>query len=432
MALSAITALALALVAGLLVWGGLSTGPGALTARRDLTYLKPFEEAVADLREAPGLRYRDTATAGITERDITVTASGSQFGRTGSGVRRHDQDVLRVGGREFTRWRVDPAPGRPTEGGKPAAEKPGAWTVGSHGASVILEEVLDNRPPPARLAALLSQALAEQADSRREPGEARRGLTVNGTPARALDTSAGRLLITQRTPHRVLRLQPYDLSERADALRDGETPTDIPQVTIGPLAGHSSEGLDLTVIDKDAVDAMFDTLLEYTKQLKDATDQGISFQLDGSGDVKCGPGGCTATQKFRGRVTTRAKARITGGTVTAVMDAAFTIGDRPAGRCTSRRGTFALAGSTVSGTLTCSEPAAGPVYTSVAAQRKADALARSRATGRPVRYSIPFRATTLVDARALAAVEVKRLVERVERERAAVARAASGRGASAS
>ncbi len=430
--LAATTVLALAFVAGLLAWGDLSTGSGAPTARRDPAYLKPFEEAVADLSEAPGLRYRDTAIAGITERDITVTASGSQFGRTGSGVRRHDRDVLRVGGKEFTRHRVDPAPDRPAGDGKPAAEKPGAWTVGAYDTSDILKEVLDNRPPPARLAAQLSRALAEQSGSRRQPGEPRRGLTVNGTPALGLDTSAGRLLITRHRPHRVLRLQPYDLSEMLDAWREGETPTEMPRVTTGPLAEHSSEGMDLTVIDGDAVDAMFDTLLEYTRQLKDATDQGIRFRLDGSGDVECGPRGCTATQRFRGSVTTRAKSRITGGTVTAVMNATFTIGDRSAGGCTSRRGTFPLSGSTVSGTLTCSDPGAGPVYTSVAARLKADALARSRATGRPVRYSIPFRADTLVEARALAAVEVKRLVERVERERAAVARAASGRGASAS
>ncbi|MER6609172.1 polymorphic toxin-type HINT domain-containing protein [Streptomyces sp. NPDC000927] len=417
--LAAVGALVLALVGGLLTWVDSSSSESApAVARRDL---RPFEEAVDDLGGADGLRYRDTAIAGITERDITVTASGNQFGSTSSGIKRHDRDVLRIGRKDFTRWKVDPVPDADSASGTkaPGKKAPGAWTVGFYGNSDILDEILDQRPSPSKLAAQLSHALQVLADApRSDASTPRRTTTVNGTPALGIDTSAGRLLVTRNKPYRVLRLEPYDLSETIGKWRDGKRPTEVPRVTTGPLADGGSEGMDLTPIVGDAVKAMYDTLVAYADQLKDASDQGINFTLDGSGDLNCGSGGCTAHQKFTGKVTTGARSRVTDGKVTAVMSATFTIGGQSAGRCTSSRGTFPLSGNSVSGTLTCTNPGAGPVYTSVAAKYRADALAESRASGgRTVRYSIPLRASTLIDARALATVEVKQLVDRVRRER---------------
>ncbi len=408
-----ICSLALGLVAGLLTWMNSSSEYDTSTAKRNL---KPFEQAVDDLAKAPGLRYRDTAIAGITERDITVTASGSQFGTTGSGNKEHDHDVLRIGGKTFTRWQVDPAPGKDVE---PDTRTPSDWLAGFYGNSDILDEVLDQRPPPPKLAAQLSKALEELRDvPQPDATEQQQPLTLDGTPALGIDTSAGRLLITKQEPHRVLRLEPYDLSELAERFRNGGAPTEIPQVTTGPLADSNSEGMDLTPIVGDAVTTMFDTLEKQAKQLNNARETGITFTLDGSGDVNCGPAGCTANMTFTGEVTSAAKTRITDGKVTAVMSATFTIGGQPAGKCTSQRGTFPVIGNNVSGSLTCSNPGAGPVYTSVAATYKAQAEAQSRASGgMPIRYSIPLRANTLIDARALAVVEVKQLVARVRRER---------------
>lgn len=411
--LAGVGALVLALVAGVLTWVNSSAGAAPSAARRDLG---PFEEAVEDLDKALGLRYRDTAIAGITRRDITVTASGSQFGATSSGIERHDRDVLRIGQKDFTRWKADPVAG---QGPGAGTKKPGAWTVGFYGDSGILDEILDRRPSPSILAAQLSHALRELAGRPAPvPTAGQHALTVNGMPALGVDTSAGRLLVTRNKPHRVLRLEPYDLSETLGKWRDGKRPTEVPRVTTGPLADHGSEGMDLTPVVGDAVEVMYDTLLAYAEQLKDASDEGIDFTLDGSGGLNCGSGGCTAHQKFTGNVTAGAKGRITDGKVTAVMSATFTVGGQPAGRCTSGRGTFPLSGNSVSGTLTCTSPGAGAVYTSVAAKYRADALAQSRAGGgRTIRYSIPLRASTLIDARALAAVEVRQLVDRVRGER---------------
>ncbi|MFJ8853566.1 hypothetical protein [Streptomyces sp. NPDC102437] len=72
----------------------------------------------------------------------------------------------------------------------------------------------------------------------------------------------------------------------------------------------------------------------------------------------------------------------------------------------------------MSGSLICSNPGAGGTFASVEGQKKAEARARSRANGgRPVQYTIPLRDNSLITARALATVEVKRLVEKVGRER---------------
>ncbi|MYQ83577.1 hypothetical protein GTY51_07980 [Streptomyces sp. SID4936] len=94
------------------------------------------------------------------------------------------------------------------------------------------------------------------------------------------------------------------------------------------------------------------------------------------------------------------------------------MGGQSAGKCTSPRSTFRLTGNNAAGTLRCSNPGAGSVYSSVAERYKARAEAQSRASGgRVVHYSIPLRANTLVEASALAAVEVKALVDGVQGER---------------
>ncbi|MFD5424265.1 Hint domain-containing protein [Streptomyces sp. NPDC127084] len=411
--------LLLALVAGLLVWQyGPGAESGAPAAARDL---KPFRQAVDGLAQAPGLRYEDTSLAGITQNEITVTASGSQFGTTGSGNKAHGRDVLRVGGRTFTRWQDDPAPSPAAKAAaKAGARIPSEWMTGLDDGSTLLDEALGRMPSPSALAAVLSRALdqVESAPASEGSGRRQRPLSVGDTPALAVDTTAGRLLVSKRQPHRVLRLEPYGLSEMADRFRSGEVPTAIPQVAIGPLASGDSEGMDLSPIAGAAIDAMFDTLLQHTRQLGEATDHGINFTLDGSGRMNCGASGCTASQRFTGRVSSKATGRVTRGEVSAVLSADFSIGGQPAGRCTSARGSFPVRGNQVSGSLSCSNPGAGAVYSSVAARYKAQAEAESRAGGgRTVRYTIPLRANTLIDARALAAVEVTRLVEGVNRER---------------
>lgn len=396
--------LVLAVVAGLT--GAIVSRTGTSVASRDL---RPFQQAVDDLAQAPGLRYRDTAAAGTTERDITVTASGNKFGTTGPGDADGDPNVLQVGGKTFTRGR----------GGTGAGTDTGSsdgWTAGAEGAAARIGEVLDGRPSPPALAAELSAAL-KKAGGVPQPEDSD-SATAGGKPAKALNTPAGRLLVTRQAPHRVLRLEPFGGAGREEPFRSGLLTDDTPRVTGGPLEGGDSAGIDLSPIDGPAATEMYDTLEKQVGRLEDATDGGISFTLGTSGSVKCGAGGCSVSKNFTGSITSAARSRITGGNVTAVLRATFSIDGRSAGSCTSDSRTFPVSGSGVSGSLSCSNPGAGSVFNSVNAQHRSRALARSRAMGgRPVRYRVPFRANTVISARALAAVEVKRLVEQVKTER---------------
>ncbi|MFD3739672.1 hypothetical protein [Streptomyces sp. NPDC058629] len=417
---------AAALVAGLLsLTSSSSDSDETQAAGRDL---QPFRAAVDDLADAPGLRYKDTSTLGITENDITVTADGSQFGTTSSGRSDSGRDVLRIGGKKFTRWQVDPAPRKDVAAGEKAP--PSEWIVGLDDGSELMDEALARTIAPPKLAAVLDRALdgLEKSpapvanDATASGASGQRPLTVNGTPALGIDTSAGRLLVTKKKPHRVLRLETYDLrdglADMKDQLENGETPTAPRTVTTGPLASGDGEGMDLTPILAGAADKMFDTLVAYADQLEDATDRGITFTLNNAGEMDCSPEGCTATQSFTGEVTSIARReRVTKGEVTAVMSATFTIDGKPAGECTSPQRTFPVRGNNVSGTLKCSNPGAGPLYASVAARVQAQAQADADRCGCKVRLTYPLRANTLIDARALAKVEAKQLAERARRER---------------
>ncbi|WP_157432860.1 polymorphic toxin-type HINT domain-containing protein [Actinomadura rifamycini] len=393
--LGTVAALVMVLAAGLTV-AVVVDRSGATIAARDL---RPFEQALADLSQAPGLRYRTDAAAG-TPQDITVTASGDKFGAAGSDADGGEPNVLQVSGKTFTRG------GSGAAGGTGSSE---GWTIGAEGAAGRIAEVLDGTPAPPVLADDLSRALRKAGDVPQPEDSA--SAAVDGKPAKAVNTPAGRLLITRQAPHRVLRLEPVDGPARKEPVRSGVLPA------AAPLDGGSG-GFDLAPVTGAEATEMYDTLEKQVGRLENATDAGITFTLGASGSVNCGSGGCTANKSFTGTLTSAARARIAGGNVTAVMTATFSIDGRSAGRCTSDSRTFPVAGGGVSGTLSCSNPGAGAVFTSVNAQHRARAMAQSRAQGgRPVRYRIPFRANTVISARALAAVEVKRLVERVNLDR---------------
>ncbi|WP_257895374.1 Hint domain-containing protein [Streptomyces anulatus] len=420
-----ILTLVIAVIAAAVLNSGSSSD--APTAARDL---QPFREAVDDLAKAPGLQYKDTSAFGITENTLTVTAAGSTYGTTSSGPSDNARDVLRIGGKKFTRWQVDPSPRKDAAAGEKA--QPSEWSVGLDDGSTLTDEALARTLPPPKLAAVLDKALADLEKSPPPAANSAKGsdksgqrtLNVNGTPALGIDTSAGRLLVTKQKPHRALRLEAYALrdgiADMKDQLENGETPSAPRTVTTGPLASGDAKGMDLTPVLADAADKMFDTLVEYTDQLENATDRGITFTLDNAGEMDCSPKGCTATQSFTGNVSSIArKERVTKGEVSAVMSATFSIDGKPAGECTSPQRTFPVRGNNVSGTLKCSNPGAGPLYASVAARVQAQAQADADRCGCKVRLTYPVRANTLIDARALAKVEAKKLADQAKAERTA-------------
>ncbi|MFF3034787.1 Hint domain-containing protein [Streptomyces rubiginosohelvolus] len=389
--------------------------------KADSRALQPYRYALAELAIVPGLRYKDDSPGGMLKREVTITAEGSRFGSSGFGREELDQEILSIDGKTFTRWRVDPVAGED-------AEKPSEWNAGAGPDSGLTDELTKHRPSPPELADHLLEALAALQENPPEGGYKSTARTLDGTEAQALDTPAGKLFITHREPYRLLRLEPPSGFAPGKSPSGPEGPASYTTVRTtangdndqseGPFDGADTMALDLEPVTEADAPAMYDTLEEQTKELRNAGDSGISFSLNGSGSVRCSSGGCTATGSFSGRITSDAKSRLAGGQVTAVMTSTFSIDGQSGGSCTSHAGTFPVSGSSVSGSLTCSNPSAGATFASVEARKKAEARARSRASGgRPVQYSIPLRANSLINARALATVEVKRLVERVGRER---------------
>lgn len=413
--------LVLALVAGAVLLGGgdprRSAADGKREAKADPRLLAPYRLALADLVTVPGLRYKDDSPGGLMEREVTVTSAGSRFGSTGFGREELDREFLSVGGKTFVRWRLDPA-------AKNGEKKPSRWDAGAGRDEGITDELAEHRPAPPELAASLLQALADLETDPGSDGYASQRRDVDGVPAQALETAAGRLVITAHEPFRLLRLEPP-----ADSASGGARASAVRAVWHvvtagaraegdGPFDGKDTSALDLEPVTPEEAPAMYDTLEKQTKALSQAGDSGISLSLRGDGSVSCSSGGCTARGNFSGQITADARSRLTGGQVTAVMTSSFTIDGRSGGSCTSPAATFPVSGSGVSGSLSCSNPGAGGTFASVEGQKKAEARARSRANGgRPVQYTIPLRANSLITARALATVEVKRLVQKVGKER---------------
>jgi hypothetical protein len=357
----------------------------------------------------------------MVKREVTVTAAGSRFGSSGFGREELDREIVSVDGKTFTRWRVDPAA---TDG----AKKPSVWDARTGPDSGLTEELTKHRPSPPELANQYFDALTELEEKPPVGGYSSTSRTVDGTEAQALETPAGQLVITRKEPYRVLRLEPPSgfvpgaaPSRSVDPASYTTTRTaaegDSGQ-SAGPFDGADTLALDVEPVTEADAPAMYDTLEEQARELSKAGDSGISLSLNGSGTVRCSSGGCTATGNFSGQITGDAKSRLVGGQVTATMTATFSIDGQSGGSCTSAAGTFPVSGSSVSGSLTCSSAGAGATFASVESRKKAEARARSRASGgRPVQYSIPLSANSSISARALATVEVKKLIQRVGKER---------------
>ncbi|MEU6310672.1 polymorphic toxin-type HINT domain-containing protein [Streptomyces sp. NPDC047014] len=400
--------LVLALLVGVTVWLTASDSPEAGPKGNR----EPFEQAIDSLAEAQALRYKATEWIGTTQRDVTVTAFGDQFGSLGFGGKLEDltSDVLRVNGTTYTRSQKDPV-----------NKGTGKWTIEKLGGDAVDNAILDRYVSPAELAFQLQDALNEvkRFPDSKDPGLP--SVTAGGVPALRVDTSAGRLVVSKDAPYRVLRLELVSPHEVIDQIKKTKSPQAVPPVvTAGPLKGSvtdGSTGIDLLPLADDQVKQTYDTLEGYTKQLVGAVDGGIDFQLDSAGNLQCGSDGCSIQETFKGTVSASAKTRLTGGKVTATMSASVTIDGQPAGSCTSQPGTFTVTGNTTSGTLACSVPEAGPVFATVDAKYKARAQAQANSTGGTVTVRFSSRANAVIDAHALVAADVDKLVARVQRGR---------------
>lgn len=385
-----------------------------------MTDRAPFDQALAALAAAPGVHYSGTDQFSGEHHDITVTAFGERFGTTGiPGLAKLDQDVLSVGGKDYSKFSHD------------TTDKGGVWTFDGPGDDTVLSPMLKSYETPADLASRLAGALDQHPRLPVLNDPHAPAVTVGDVPALKAVTAAGSLFITKSAPYRVLRLEPTNpldllpsmpsmpsVPTHSAAAADLPTTLDAPVHAAGDDPLGDSAGTDVSAVPDTDEGKMFDTLAQDTKQLSGARDGSIDFQLTTQGNLNCGPSGCNVQETFSGDLGSFSKVRITSGQVTATLTvSSVTIGGRPAPGCVSAPQTFPITGNTVSGSLSCDSPGAGPIYDAVSAQAQEEADREAQASGGTATVPFSDYAYAEVDADALAVGEVDQLIDQQNQER---------------
>ena len=373
---------------GLLVWALTWTTP------QDAPERGPFDSAVIALAAAPEVHYRSQVPS-IGLVDVRVTNHDELVGMLSVGGQSFG--LLRVGGTTYIKAPATglPKAASPTE----AAATKNRWVTGA-GITRLLGPIPARFESPPLLAARLAGALSQ---ARRFPALDDQGTVVDGVRVVRVSTSLGQFSVTKNAPHRVVRLTPPSGGGGIAAL---------PAVTA--YAETSPAGaMDFPPEQPGDIGRTYDALSADTRALASAVDSDLRFDLQGAGQVSCGDAGCQASVVVTNSVSAAApNARVVGGAVTAVLNAAISIEGQAADGCTST-GSLPLNGT---GTLSCADPGAGAVFASIEAEKRAAAEAQSRAEGgAPVPYSVAYRAEFSVYA--TAQVDVEQLV-RTQRQEA--------------
>ncbi|MEV7552917.1 SON protein [Amycolatopsis sp. NPDC089917] len=385
-----IAGLVLVLVAGLTTWLLWPSKAGR----------GPFEQALAGLSSAPAVRNSTSAAGGMITTEVKTTAYGETSGTmTFRGMK---IEILSVGGKVYFKAPDGLLPGaRPDSSA--ASDLKDRWITGEE---ALFGPALRQFESPERLAARLREALERAEDIPEDQDE-----TVRDVPALKASTPAGDLYVSKEAPHRLLRFS---------VRMPGGMPS-VPRVPTIPDAGSrpplpSGEGLgesDVDALSPEETVAVYEDLMSNTKKLSGAVDTGVRFDLDGAATVSCGSAGCTVTANVSNTASANSGGKVTGQ-VNATMTANVTIGGRPAGSC---RNTATLSLNSA-GSISCVNSGAGGVFSSVEAEKKADAEARSRASGGvPVQYRIESIASVSVMAEAIGQVEITRLVDELSERR---------------
>ncbi|EMD23184.1 SON protein [Amycolatopsis azurea DSM 43854] len=386
-----IAGLVLVLVAGLTTWLLWPSKAGR----------EPFEQALAGLSSAPAVRNSTSAVGGMIKTDVKTTASGETSGTMSFQGKK--MEIMAVGGKVYFK-----APDGLLPGARGAASEAGEdlkdrWITGE---DALFGPALRQFESPERLATRLREALERAGDIPEDQDE-----TVRDVPALKASTPAGDLYVSKEAPHRILR---FSLK------MPGGMPS-VPRVPTIPDAGSrppmpSGAGLgesDVDALSPEETVAVYEDLISNTKKLSGAVDTGVRFDMDGAATVACGAAGCTVTANVSNSASANSGGKVTGQ-VNATMTANVTIGGRAAGSCRNTA-TLPLNGA---GSISCVNSGAGGVFSSVEAEKKADAEARSRASGGvPVQYRIESIASVSVLAEAIGQVEITRLVDELAERR---------------
>ncbi|OLZ47226.1 SON protein [Amycolatopsis keratiniphila subsp. nogabecina] len=350
---------------------------------------EPFEQALAGLSSAPAVRNSTSAVGGMIETDVKTTAYGETSGTMSFQGKKIE--ILVVGGKVFFKAPDGMLPGASADS---AEELKDRWITGE---DELFGPVLQQFESPEKLANRLREAL-ERAD------EITEGPSIRDVPSLKASTPAGDLYVSKEAPHRLLRYSVKMPGGMPSLPGAGSRP----QLPSGAGLGDS----DVDALSPQETDAVYEELTSNTKKLTGAVNTGVRFDMDGAATVACSASGCTVTAN----VTSSASA--SGGKVTgqvnATMTANVTIGGRSAGSCRNTA-TLPMNGS---GSISCVNGGAGGVFSAVEAEKKADAEARSRASGGvPVQYQIESIASVSVLAEAIGQVEITRLVDELGQRR---------------
>lgn len=364
---------------------------------------EPFEQALAGLASAPAVRNSTSAVGGMIKTDVKTTAFGETSGTMSFQGRKIE--ILVVGGKVYFKAPDGMLPGSRVDSSA-ADDLKDRWITGE---DALFGPVLQQFEAPEKLATRLREAL-ERADE--IPGD--QNETVRDIPALKASTSAGDLYVSKEAPHRLLRFSvkvPGGM-QSVPRLPTMPGPESRPQMPTGGSLGES----DVDALSPQETDAVYEDLVSNTKKLSGAVDTGVRFDMDGAATVACSAAGCTVTANVSNSASANGGGKVTGQ-VNATMTANVTIGGRSAGSC-QNTASLPLNGS---GSISCVNGGAGSVFSSVEAEKKADAEAQSRAAGGvPVQYRIESIAAVSVLAEAIGQVEITRLVDELGRRRAEV------------
>ncbi|MFI7122158.1 SON protein [Amycolatopsis sp. NPDC049868] len=378
-----IAGLVLVLLAGLTTWLLWPSKAGR----------EPFEQALAGLSSAPAVRNSTSAVGGMIETDVKTTAYGETSGTMSFQGKKIE--ILVVGGKVYFKAPDGLLPGARADSSE-AEDLKDRWITGE---DALFGPVLQQFESPEKLAARLREAL-ERVDE--IPGD--QNETVRDVPALKASTPAGDLYVSKEAPHRLLR---YSVKMPGVPTMPGAE--SLPQMPAGAGLGES----DVDALSPEETVAVYENLMENTQKLSGAVDTGVRFDMDGAATVACGASGCTVTANVSSSASANSGGKVTGQ-VNATMTANVTIGGRSAGSCRNTA-TLPLNGS---GSISCVNGGAGSVFSAVEAEKKADAEARSRASGGvPVQYQIESIASVSVLAEAIGQVEITRLMDELGQRR---------------
>lgn len=365
----------------------------------------PFDTAMEALAQAPGVRYRGDWNVEEYLNDVTVTAHGEKFGTSHLSDSTLDsdedaQDMLSIGGKDYSRWHTSDTDLH-------------LWTfngIGDRdsGGASRLEGEMSLYESPSDLAARFSQALADQ--PRLPSAQDPQTTDVNGVPALRADTTAGYLYVSRDAPYRVLRWEP------PSAMRSHLTPgAELPRaVEAGtPLSDVSS--MDLEMVAPAEVGQVYDALEQSAEDLATARYGSLNFDRGADSGVNCDATGCHVTEEVSAKVDPEDTPVQRLAHVNVLMTVgSLDIDGHPAGTCSSGPQPLQVSDNTVSGTLTCDDPAAAAVYQQVSARYQDQANAIS---GTSTYWDHATDIT--IEALVLTNAEVEQLLASVRQERSA-------------